>query len=201
MPTIVPNASKKIDEAFDKFSGFQREYCLHLRALIHKALPDVIEDWKWGPNFNVNGMVCGVWAFKDHVKLVFFKGVAMKDKYKLFNHGKGNESTLSIDICEEDIIDDKKIIEYLKEAAELNKKGVKPLKRKIVVMVPSELQKALNKNKKAKKCFDSLSAYYQKDYADYIANAKQEQTRQRRLEKVMDLLDKNMTLNEKYINK
>jgi len=146
-------------------------------------------------------MVCGVWAFKDHVKLVFFKGVAMKDKYKLFNHGKGNESTLSIDFCEEAKIEDKKIIEYLKEAAELNKKGIKPAKREIVVKVPAVLAKALEKNKKAKKCFESLSKYYQKDYADYIAQAKQEATKQRRLEKVLDMLADKKKLNDQYMNK
>src|ERR1700739_4047344 len=143
MAVIVPNASKQIDEAFDKFTGFQRVHCKYLRALIRRALPDVIEDWKWGPNFNVQGMVCGVWGFKDHVKLVFFKGAMMKDKYKLFNQGEDNRGNRSINFCREDKIDDKKIIEYLKEAAELNKKGVKPAKKEIVFDMPNELCDAL----------------------------------------------------------
>src|ERR1700722_17805082 len=121
MSTINPNAKKEIDRAFAQFTGFQKEYCDHLRALIHEALPEVKEDWKWGPNFNVNGMVCGLWGFKNHVKLVFFKGSLMKDKYNLFNDGAGNRGNRSIDFSENDKIDDSQIIDYLKEAAALNK--------------------------------------------------------------------------------
>ncbi|MGP8216336.1 MAG: YdeI/OmpD-associated family protein [Bacteroidia bacterium] len=188
MPIKVSDASKQIDEAFDSFTGFQKQMCNHLRTLIHRALPEVKEDWKWGPNFNVQGMVCGVWGFKDHIKLVFFKGSMMKDRYKLFNQGSDNERSRSINICREDKIDDKKILEYLKEAAELNKKGVKPAKREIVFDMPNELCDALKKDKKAKAYFESLAPSYKRDYAEYIGGAKQPETRLRRLEKVMDML-------------
>src|SRR5271156_3882574 len=112
MATIKPNASKEIDQAFAKFTGFQQKYCNHLRSLIHKALPEVKEDWKWGPNFNVNGMVCGVWGFKNHVKLVFFKGSLMEDPYGLFNDGDGNVGNRSINFSEHSVMDDVKIMEY-----------------------------------------------------------------------------------------
>jgi uncharacterized protein YdeI (YjbR/CyaY-like superfamily) len=195
------NASKLIDEAFGKFTGFQKEYCNHLRKLIHKALPDVMEDWKWGPNFNVNGMVCGVWGFKDHVKLVFFKGSAMKDKYKLFNQGKENEGNRSINFSSTDKIDDKKIIEYLKEAAEINRKGIKLAKKEIKVIMPATLVKALNKDKASKAYFESLAPSHRRDYADYISQAKQEETQLRRLDKVMEMLADKRTLNDKYNKK
>lgn len=198
MAPTTQNPSKRIDEAFDRFTGFQRKYCMHLRALIHRALPDVKEDWKWGPNFNVRGMVCGVWGFKDHVKLVFFKGSMMKDKYKLFNQGEDNRGNRSINFCKEDKIDDKKIIEYLKEAAELNKKGIKLAKKEIVFEMPGELRDALEKHKKAKAYFDSLAPSHRRDYAEYISEAKQEATRQRRLDKVLDMLTDKMKLNDKY---
>ena len=197
----MKNASRRIDEAFDGFTGFQKVYCLHLRALIHRALPDVKEDWKWGPNFNVQGMVCGLWGFKNHVKLVFFKGSMMKDKYKLFNDGIDNKGNRSIDFCEDDKIDDKKIIEYLKEAAELNKKGIKPVKKDIVFDMPNELCNALKKDKKAKSFFESLAPSHRRDYAEYISEAKQEATRLRRLDKVLDMLENKMKLNDKYMNK
>ena len=201
MPIVIKDASKRIDKAFDEFTGFQKKYCLHLRALIHKALPDVKEDWKWGPNFNVQGMVCGVWGFKNHVKLVFFKGSMMKDKYKLFNQGDNNRGNRSINFTEEDKISDKKIIEYLKEAAALNKKGAKPVKKEIVFDMPNELCDALDKDKKAKAYFESLAPSHRRDYAVYIGEAKQEVTRLRRLDKVLDMLEEKRTLNDKYMNK
>jgi hypothetical protein len=199
MATINQAASKKIDKAFAELKGFQKKYCEHLRKLVHKALPDVKEDWKWGPNFNHNGMVCNVWGFKDHVSIVFFKGSLMKDKYKLFNHGDANRGNRAIQFMEGEKIDDKKIIEYIKEAAELNKKGVKPPKKEIVVRMPIELTKALSTDKVTKKFFDGLAPSHRRDYADYVSEAKQAETLVRRLAKVMDMLADEKTLNGKYM--
>lgn len=199
MATIHPSASKRIDEAFAKFTGFQKKYCEHLRKLVHKALPDVKEDWKWGPNFNHNGMVCNVWGFKDHVSIVFFKGSLMKDKYKLFNHGDTNRGNRAIQFMEGEKIDDKKIIEYIKEASELNKKGLKPAKKEIIVKMPAELTKALSKDKATQKFFEGLAPSHRRDYADYISEAKQVETRERRLAKVMDMLADKRTLNDRYM--
>lgn len=198
MPAINPNATKEIDKAFAKFTGFQREYCNHLRNLIHKALPEVKEDWKWGANFNVNGMVCGLWGFKNHVKLVFFKGSLIKDKYNLFNDGEDNRGNRSINFTEHSAIDDAKIMEYLKEAAALNKQGVKLEKKTIVVDVPMELQKALNKHSGLKMYFEKLAPSHRREYAEYIADAKQNETKERRIKKVLEMMAENKKLNEKY---
>ena len=199
MPTIVPNASELIDEAFDKFNGFQLRMCTHLRKLIHKAIPEIKEDWKWGPNFNHMGMICGVWGFKNHVTLVFYNGSLMKDKYKLFDHGKTNEKNRSIHFYENDKIDDKKIIEYLIESAIINEKGLKAPKKEIQTTIPQQLEKVLNKNKGIKRYFDSLAPSHKRDYIEYITEAKKEETRKRRIEKVLVMLNKNKTLNDKYM--
>lgn len=201
MSNINPNATQLIDEAFAKFTGFQKAYCNYLRALIHKALPDVIEDWKWGPNFNVNGMVCGVWGFKNHVKLVFFKGSLMKDEYGLFNNGEGNEGNRSIDFSENDKIDDEKVIAYLKEAAEINNKGLKPEKKPIEVNVPDDLNKAFKANDGLRRFFEKLAPSHKREYVEYIADAKQTETRERRIKKVLEMLADNKKLNEKYETK
>ena len=201
MPTIVPNASKLIDEAFEEFTGFQFKMCTHLRELIHKAIPEIKEDWKWGPNFNHKGMVCGVWGFKNHVTLVFYNGSLMKDKYKLFDHGKTNEKNRSIHFYENDKIDDKKVMEYLVESAIINEKGLKAAKKEIKTEVPPILIKALNKNSGIKKYFDSLAPSHKRDYIEFITEAKQEETRKRRIEKVIDKLSEKRTLNDKYMKK
>jgi uncharacterized protein YdeI (YjbR/CyaY-like superfamily) len=198
MPTINPNASKDIDKAFAKFTGFQKEYCNHLRDLIHKALPDVKEDWKWGPNFNVNGMVCGIWGFKNHVTLNFFKGSLMKDPYKLFNEPEDVRGNRTIHFTEDKKINDSQIIEYLKEAGALNKEGVKVERKAIVVDVPAELLKALNSHSGLKMYFEKLAPSHRREYAEYITEAKQEETRERRIKKVIEMIAENRKLNEKY---
>ena len=197
MPTINPNAAKEIDEAFEKFTGFQKKFCMHLRILIHKALPEVKEDWKWGPNFNLNGMVCGVWGFKKHVKLVFFKGSLMEDPYALFNDGDDNTGNRSIHFFENSVIDDEKVTEYLKEAAELNKQGLKPEKKKISADVPDELMRALNKHAGLKMYFEKLAPSHKREYSDYVADAVQAETRERRIKKVIEMIAENRKMKEK----
>lgn len=198
MPSINPNASKEIDKAFAGFTGFQREYCNHLRTLIHKALPGVKEDWKWGPNFNVNGMVCGVWGFKNHVKLVFFKGSLMEDPYGLFNDGEDNQGNRSINFTEHSVMDDEKIMEYLKEAAALNMQGIKPEKKPVVVEVPEELLRALNKHAGLKMYFEKMAPSHRREYSEYIADAKQSETKERRIKKVIEMITENRKMKEKY---
>lgn len=201
MPAINPNASKEIDRAFAKFTGFQRDYCNHLRVLVNKALPGVKEDWKWGPNFNLDGMVCGIWGFKNHVKLNFFKGSLMSDKYGLFTDAENDKGNRSIDFTEHDKIDDEKVIEYLQEAAALNKQGIRVEKRPVVADIPPELQKILETHKGLKMYFEKLAPSYRREYAEYIADAKQPETRERRIKKVMEMLKDNKKINEKYNNR
>ena len=197
MSTINPNASKEIDRAFDKFTGFQKDYCNHLRALIHKALPDVKEDWKWGPNFNVNGMVCGVWAFKRHVKINFFKGSLMSDKYNLFTDEENDKGNRSIDFTEYSLIDDVKLTEYLQEAAALNNQGVKVEKKTKTVDVPVELDRALSISKGLKMYFDKMAPSHKREYVDYINDAVQTETKERRIKKVIEMIVENRKMKEK----
>lgn len=201
MPAINPNASKEIDRAFAKFTGFQRDYCNYLRVLVNKALPGVKEDWKWGPNFNLDGMVCGIWGFKNHVKLNFFKGSLMSDKYGLFTDAENDKGNRSIDFTEHDKIDDEKVIEYLQEAAALNKQGIRVEKKPVVADIPPELQKILETHKGLKMYFEKLAPSYRREYAEYIADAKQPETRERRIKKVMEMLKDNKKINEKYNNR
>lgn len=197
MSSINPNASKDIDKAFDNFTGFQKKYCNHLRALIHKALPDVVEDWKWGPNFNVNGMVCGVWGFKNHVKLNFFKGCLMSDKYALFTDEDNAKGNRSIDFTEHMMIDDEKIMEYLKEAATLNKQGAKVDRKAIATDIPEDLLRALNKHSGLKMYFEKMPPSHRREYCNYVDDAVGIDTKQRRVKKVIEMITDNRKAKEK----
>jgi len=57
-----------------------------LRQLVLEAAPDINEDWKWDtPVWSQKGNVLAMAAFKDHVKLNFFKGASLDDPNGLFN--------------------------------------------------------------------------------------------------------------------
>ncbi len=87
MTRLNPDSKKLIDEYIDELPDFSKEICMRLRELTHSADPEIVEDWKWGPSFNKQGMVCGFSAFREHVSFTFFEGAAMKDPKKLFTEG------------------------------------------------------------------------------------------------------------------
>jgi uncharacterized protein YdeI (YjbR/CyaY-like superfamily) len=196
--TLNKDATKLIDEAFEKMEPNIKAMCDKLRELIHQADPDIAEDWKWGPNFNHNGMVCGVWGFKKHASIHFYKGTIMADKAKLFNFGEGNEKVLSIKFTNISQINDTLIIDYVKEAVELNILGIKPKPLPKVVDVPHDLQTLLDKNPKAKQVFENFAYSHKKEYVEWVTAAKRDETRQARLQKTIEMLAKGKGRNDKY---
>ncbi len=88
---------------------------------------------------------------------------------------------------------------YVKEAIGLTKAGKKigPQKNKPIV-VPPELKKALAKNAKAKKGFATLRPGLQREYTDHVASAKREETKQKRIEKILPMMAAGNGLHDKY---
>src|SRR5688572_4907162 len=96
MATAKKDGSKKVAEYLESLPEWSAAICRKLQRIILKADPSIVEDWKWGPNYASNGMVCGYGAFQKHVKLTFFNGSAMTDSKGLFNHCVDNEFSRSI---------------------------------------------------------------------------------------------------------
>jgi hypothetical protein len=87
-------------------AGWRGPLLARLRTLILGADPGLVEEWKWDtPVFAHKGNVVAMAAFKDHVKLNFFKGAALADPHGLFNAGLDAKATRAIDIHEGDVID------------------------------------------------------------------------------------------------
>jgi hypothetical protein len=77
-----------------------------LRKIILDASPELSEEWKWGsPVWTHNGLVCAASAFKDHVKVNFFKGASLKDSKRLFNAGLDAKTMRSVDFHQGDKVD------------------------------------------------------------------------------------------------
>jgi uncharacterized protein YdeI (YjbR/CyaY-like superfamily) len=102
----------------------------------------------------------------------------------------------------EDLPDDKTMIELIKQAVELNEKGIKVPKPKPAVkkelVVPEILIKELSKNKKAKEVFENFSYSHRKDYVEWITEAKTDTTRQKRLATTIEQLAEGRSRNWKY---
>ena len=117
-------ASDNIDKAIAELTDWRGERMFALRKLINDADSRLAEDWKWGtPVWTYKGHVCGIAAFKSHVKVNFFKGAALEDPKGLFNAGLDARDTRSIDIKETDTIDEAALQELIRAAASKNEKA------------------------------------------------------------------------------
>lgn len=117
------NASAMIDRRIAELQGWQGERLSQVRALIHEALPQVQEEWKWRgvPVWSLGGILCTGESYKDHLKLTFAKGAKLQDPDKLFNAGLDGALRRAIDLHEGDSLDAEAFKALVKAAAELNR--------------------------------------------------------------------------------
>jgi len=193
-----PDAAILIDDGISKLEPFAQVICKRLRKLILSADPELIEDWKWGPNYYLNGMVCGYWGFKKHVSFVFFQGSLLKDKKKILLENPGNVHNRHIKFTDVKQIDDKVILEYLFEAIDNNRKGLKIIETKDkTILTPIDVEKAFKKAK-VLNYFDSLAFSHRKEYIQWIESAKKEETRTKRIEQAIEKLLDKQSMHAKY---
>lgn len=115
------NASELIDKQIASFPDWRGKIMAKLRKLIHEADPNIAEEWKWDVGvYTHNGMVCAVSAFKDHVKINFFKGVLLKDPHKLINAGLESKKHRSVDFREGNAVNESALKDLIREAVAKN---------------------------------------------------------------------------------
>jgi hypothetical protein len=94
-------ASDNIDAMIAGLGDWRGEALAALRKTVNDADPRLKEDWKWNtPVWTYKGNVCALGAFKDHVKVNFFKGAHLDDPRSLFNAGLEAKDSRSIDLHE-----------------------------------------------------------------------------------------------------
>ena len=164
---------------------------------------ELTEEVKWGgPCYTYDGQnVVGIGGFKSYFGLWFHQGVLLKDKEAvLINAQEGTTKALrQWRMHSSKDIKPAIIKAYVKEAISLVEAGKKigPQKKKPLV-VPSELKQALAKNVKAQKGFGALSLGLQREYTDHIASAKREETKKKRIEKILPMMAAGKGLHDKY---
>jgi len=174
-----------------------------LREIINST--ELEETLKWNaPVYALNGKnVVGIGAFKNHFGLWFFNGVFLKDKNNLLEQAQ--EKTKGIRQMRFESIDDidkQAVLAYVKEAIDNQKLGkeIKTEKKGKTIVIPKELQIALETNINFQAAFKALTPGKQREYCEHIASAKQEKTKMSRLEKIKPMILKGVGLNDKYKN-
>jgi len=113
--------SELIDARIEELDDWRGETLAKLRALIRKADPAVVEEWKWGgPVWSHDGLICTGEAYKSVVKLTFAKGAKLRDPKKLFNSSLEGNTRRAIDFHEGDEIDATAFQSLIRAAAALN---------------------------------------------------------------------------------
>lgn len=117
-----PSAPTLIDQKIAELGDWRGETLAHVRALIKRAVPDVVETWKWRgvPVWEMNGIICTGETYKSVVKLTFSKGASLPDPQKLFNASLEGNARRAIDISQGAAIDEEALMELVREAARLN---------------------------------------------------------------------------------
>ncbi|HTY35865.1 MAG TPA: YdeI/OmpD-associated family protein [Bacteroidota bacterium] len=187
MATPSSAASTRINEYLNNAPGVVRSIGQSLRRIIFKAEPEMTEDWKWGPNYSKNGMVCGIGLFKKHATLAFFQGARMKDPKHLFqNDVAPARNTRSIKFTDLHDLDEPALVAYIKEAVTLNLNAVPAPER--TLDIPEDVDRLLRNHPPLKRYFDALSYTHRKEYVRWIASAKKDETRKARLGKMVEML-------------
>jgi hypothetical protein len=115
------NPSQLIDGRIASLEDWRGQTLARVRALIHKAVPDVVEEWKWEvPVWSHNGIICTGEAYKKAVKLTFPKGASLDDPSGLFNSSLEGKVRRAIDFPEGAKIDEKAFIALIRDAAAFN---------------------------------------------------------------------------------
>jgi hypothetical protein len=116
------SASELITERIRELGDWRGERLAQVRALIHEADPEVVEEWKWmgTPVWSHDGIVCTGESYKQVVKLTFAKGASLKDPRKLFNSSLDGNTRRAIDIREGDKLNAAAFRALFKEAVAYN---------------------------------------------------------------------------------
>jgi hypothetical protein len=120
------SASGIITDYIAELGDWRGSRLAQLRKVILKADPELTEEWKWGtPVWSRQGNVLAVGAFKGYLKINFFKGASLEDPDGLFNAGLDAKTMRSIDIRENDRLDEQALMRLVRSAVAYNTAGKK----------------------------------------------------------------------------
>ncbi len=119
--------SELIDGRIEELGDWRGKMLAKVRALIHKADVEIVEEWKWRgvPVWSHDGIVCTGETYKEVVKLTFAKGAKLKDPEGLFNSSLEGNTRRAIDIREGEKIDAAALVALIREAVALNSSTTK----------------------------------------------------------------------------
>lgn len=182
-----------------------QEGLIFLRELI--LATDLDETIKWMfPTYMLKGKnVVALCAFKDYFGIWFFQGGTLTDDLKVLTNAQEGKTKAMRQwrFKSTKDINAEEVVAYVMEAIQNQKDGkiIKPKtsrKTPKPLVIPPEFQEVLDKNQLVQQHFKEFSLTNQRDFADYISNAKRAATKEKRLEKIIPMILQGEGLNDKY---
>lgn len=213
----MPKTDPRIDAYIANAAPFAKPILERLRRLVRAACPEASETIKWGiPFYESKGILCGTGAFKKHCNLVFWKWKAIGAPPPTVRENTVHFGRI---LSNADLPKDSVLIGYIKKAAALNasaeqslakKSAPKPKpnpgpaqkpKAKPELPIHPDFQNALKKNKKAAAAFAAMPPSHRREHLAWIASAKRDETRARRIDQAVAMILEGQSRNWKYKSK
>ena len=192
----------RIDAYIAKAAPFARPILERVRERVHAAAPEAEETVKWSaPGFTVDGKILLMMAaFKAHAALNFWRGQEIGDG----NPKAGAMGQFGRLTSASDLPADAELDALIREAAALAKTAPAPRKVKHESKPPAamhpELAAALKASPKAQEVLDGFPPSAQREYLDWVAEAKQDATRAKRIADAVQWLSEGKRRHWKYEN-
>ena len=198
MPTLDP----RVDAYIERAAPFAQEILRHWRATVHAHCPEVVETIKWGfPNFTYRDRILtGMAAFKAHCSIGFWHGAAAVGAAHAKDGAMGDLGRVA---SLQDLPAPAEQQAILQRAMRLIEDGVKARPAKAAaprppLATPDDLGAALQANAAARATFEAFPPGQQREYIEWIVEAKQAATREKRLAQAIAWMAEGKRRNWKY---
>jgi len=113
--------SQLIDARIKELDDWRGDTLSRIRAIIHEADPEVVEEWKWGvPVWSHDGLLCTGETYKAVVKTTFARGASLKDPAGLFNSSLEGNVRRAIDFRHGEKVNERALTALVRAAVKLN---------------------------------------------------------------------------------
>lgn len=210
--TPMPQLDPRVDAYIASAPEFAQPILVHFRSLVHQACPDVVETIKWGmPSFEYKGPYCSMVAFKKHCGFGFWKAALLDDgvldgsgtkELKAMNWGAPGSDPIPAKVTSlQDLPKKAALLRLLKAAKKLNDEGIKvptSATTKPKPEMPPDFKRALAETASAKEHFAKMSQSQQREYLEWILEAKRPATRAQRIATATEWIAEGKSRNWKY---
>jgi uncharacterized protein YdeI (YjbR/CyaY-like superfamily) len=192
---------KRIGAYIAKAPEYAKPILNKVREMVHEGAPECEETLKWShPAFVQKGILCGMAAFKEYCTVGFWKQALIIEGAGPIEDSVGALGELR---TVKDLPPRNVFVGYVRRAVELNESGTKaprpPAKPKKAIPMPDEFRQAINKNARARQTYEKFSPSHQREYLEWITEAKQDDTRARRIAQAVEWMAEGKPRNWKYM--